>query len=183
MIGDLLISNAWDKLKDFRRKLCAADPEAKNTYRDWALLLILIRALPKDFAFSTNTLDAQPDLSVEKKLKRLQTKESRLNESRQDQVFVGFTRNSESKPHMNRTSLQASEGDGSSCIPECCICDIRHFIKACPFMEVARIAIQDYIRQTKIMKKHKLKPLPSLKNSSRPSSLPKHEKRIDLNRI
>ncbi|KHJ32231.1 hypothetical protein EV44_g3101 [Erysiphe necator] len=180
-IGDMSIINAWDKLKDFRRKLCAADPEAKDTYRDRALLLILIRALPKDFTSTIDTLDAQPDLSVEEKLKRLQTKESRLvNESKQDQAFVGFTRNSESKPYMNRTRLQASEGDESGYTPECYICDRRHFVKACPFMEVARLAVQDYIRQEKLMKKHNLKPLPNSKNPSRPSSLPKHRKRTDL---
>ncbi|KHJ32862.1 hypothetical protein EV44_g4333 [Erysiphe necator] len=180
-IGDMSIINAWDKLKDLRRKLCTADPEAKDTYRDRVLLLILIRALPKDFTSTIDTLDAQPDLSVEEKLKRLQIKESRLvNESKQDQAFVGFTRNSESKPYMNRTRLQASEGDESGYTPECYICDRRHFVKACPFMEVARLAVQDYIRQEKLMKKHNLKPLPNSKNPSRPSSLPKHRKRTDL---
>lgn len=180
-IGDLSIIDAWDKLKDFRRKLCAADPEAKDTYRDRALLLILIRALPKEFTSTIDTLDAQLDLTVEEKLKRLQTKESRLvKESKQDQAFVGFNRYSQSKPRMNRTRLQASEGDESGYTPECYICDRRHFIKACPFMEVARSAVQDYIRQEKLMKKHKLKPLPNSRNSPRPSILPKHKNRTDL---
>lgn len=61
---------------------------------------------------------------------------------------------------MNRTRLQASEGDESGYTPECYICDRRHFVKACPFMEVARLAVQDYIRQEKLMKKHNLKPCP-----------------------
>jgi hypothetical protein len=42
--GDATIIGTWDKLKDFRRKLAAADANLKNTYNDEALFLILSRS-------------------------------------------------------------------------------------------------------------------------------------------
>lgn len=87
-LGDLKIIEAWDRLKDYRRKLCAADEDAKYTYRAKALLLILILALPKEYTATIDTLDTVSNIIVEEKLRRLQTKETRLaNEVKEDQAF------------------------------------------------------------------------------------------------
>lgn len=64
-LGDLKIIEACDRLKDYKRRLCAADEDAKYTYRDKALLLILIRALPKEYTATIDTLDAISDITVE----------------------------------------------------------------------------------------------------------------------
>lgn len=113
-IGDLSIIDTWDKLKDFRRKLCAADYEVKDTYQLRALLLILIRAIPKEYTSTIDTLDAQPDLSFEEKLKRLQTKESRLaSETKPDQALLAFNRYSEPNQFSNRDRSQPKEADES----------------------------------------------------------------------
>jgi hypothetical protein len=56
--ADNTIVRAWDKLKDYRRKLRAADLNAKNAYNDLALLLVLVRALPKEYETTIDTLNA-----------------------------------------------------------------------------------------------------------------------------
>jgi gag-polypeptide of LTR copia-type len=72
------IIGAWDKLKGYRRKLGAADPEAKGAYTDRSLLLVLTRALPKDYKTMINSLDIQTELTVDEKIKHLEAKEMRL---------------------------------------------------------------------------------------------------------
>lgn len=73
-IKSLSILEAWDKLKDYCRKLYAANSNQKDIYRDQDLILILIRALPKDYTATIDTLDAETALSVEEKLKQFQLK-------------------------------------------------------------------------------------------------------------
>src|SRR5438045_7349371 len=52
-INTLSLHNAlpisWDKLKDYRRKLSAADQEAGKIYSDAAMYLILTRSLSTDY--------------------------------------------------------------------------------------------------------------------------------------
>jgi hypothetical protein len=75
---DSTIVGSWDKLKDYRCKLGAVDTNAKTAYNDAALLLVLIRSLPKSFETTINTLNAQSSLTVDNKLKHLEEKESRI---------------------------------------------------------------------------------------------------------
>jgi hypothetical protein len=75
---DSTIVGSWDKLKDYRRKLGAADTNAKTAYNDTVLLLMLIRSLPKSFETTIDTLNAQSSLIVNNKLKHLEKKESRI---------------------------------------------------------------------------------------------------------
>ncbi|KAF1935528.1 hypothetical protein EJ02DRAFT_516388 [Clathrospora elynae] len=70
------IVSAWEKLKD-QRKLVAADADTDETYKDSALLLVIIRSLPKIFGTTIDTLSAQINLTVEQKLKFLEEKEVR----------------------------------------------------------------------------------------------------------
>jgi hypothetical protein len=71
----------WDKLKGYCCKLGAADTEVKDAYTDKLLLLILTRALLKDYKTIIDSLDIQTRLTVDKKLKHLEVKEMRLKES------------------------------------------------------------------------------------------------------
>ncbi|POS86677.1 hypothetical protein EPUL_002198, partial [Erysiphe pulchra] len=158
-IGDLKIIDAWDKLKKYRRKLYAVDKDAIGTYRDRALLLILIRTLPKQYTSTIDTLDAQPDLTVEEKLKRLQTKENRLaSEDREDMALIGSHRNRGVKSSQFGNYL-AEEGSDSGFAPICYICDERHFVKSCPYMKIARTAVQEHIHENKNQKKPKKRPI------------------------
>jgi len=52
------IMGSWDKLKGYRHKLEAADANAKSTYNNAALLLVLTRSLPKKFETTIDTLSA-----------------------------------------------------------------------------------------------------------------------------
>jgi hypothetical protein len=65
-------------LKDYRHKLRVADTNAKTAYNNTALLLVLIRSLPKSFKTIIDTLNAQSSLTVDNKLKHLEEKESRI---------------------------------------------------------------------------------------------------------
>ena len=146
--NDMTIIQGWDKLNEYRRKLCAADMRSKHSYQDEALLLILIRSLPKEYVATIDTLDAITDLSVEEKLKRLQTKESRLISSqRNENAFPSFQNDKTRSSRELRTTPEQSEDSGYS--PLCYLCGRRHFIKACPFMEIAQDAVHEYIRTTK----------------------------------
>jgi hypothetical protein len=71
------VVRSWEKLKDYRRKLVAADADTNRAYKDSALLLVLIRSLPKRFGTTINTLNAQLSLTVKQKLKFLEEKEVR----------------------------------------------------------------------------------------------------------
>jgi hypothetical protein len=62
---------AWAKLKEYRRKVIAADSNLKATYPDAALFLILSRSLPASFKPLTCTFIAQPTSSIEEKIDML----------------------------------------------------------------------------------------------------------------
>ena len=51
------ITASWDKLKEYRRKLVNADATVESAYPDRTLLLVLIRALPKSYSSTINTLN------------------------------------------------------------------------------------------------------------------------------
>jgi hypothetical protein len=70
----------WDKLKGYYHKLEATDTEAKNAYTDKSLLLILTRALLKDYKTIINSLNIQTRLTMDEKLKHLEVKKMRLKE-------------------------------------------------------------------------------------------------------
>lgn len=110
--------------------------------------MILIRSLPKEYVATIDTLDAMKDLPVEEKLKQLQTKESRLISSqRNENAFPSFKNDKNRFLRDLQTTSEQSEDSGYS--PPCYLCGRRHFIKACPFMEVAQDAVHEYIRTTK----------------------------------
>lgn len=78
---EMTIIEAWDKLKEYRRHLGAANAKAKDIYNDDALLLILTRALPEEYRNVIDILHIQTNLSIEDKIKHLQAKELRLQDN------------------------------------------------------------------------------------------------------
>jgi hypothetical protein len=71
---------AWAKLKEYCRKVIAADSNLKATYPDAALLLILSRSLPSSFKPLTRAFVAQPTLSIEEKIDMLVEHEMNMRE-------------------------------------------------------------------------------------------------------
>ncbi|KAG9379184.1 hypothetical protein A1F94_009540 [Pyrenophora tritici-repentis] len=59
----------------------------KSAYKDSALLLVLIRSLPKEFKTTIDTLNAQLNLTVEQKLKFLEEKEVRDQQDANEKLF------------------------------------------------------------------------------------------------
>ncbi|KAI1559706.1 UBN2 multi-domain protein [Pyrenophora tritici-repentis] len=84
------IVGSWEKLKDYRRKLVAADADTNGAYKDSALLLVLIRSLPKEFKTTIDTLNAQLNLTVEQKLKFLEEKEVRDQQDANEKALPAF---------------------------------------------------------------------------------------------
>jgi hypothetical protein len=76
---EMTIIEAWDKLKEYRRNIGAADQVAKSVYQDTALYLILTWSLPVDYQGVSDTLNIQVSLIIKDKIKYLQTKEVGLH--------------------------------------------------------------------------------------------------------
>ncbi|KAI1002675.1 hypothetical protein K3495_g5522 [Podosphaera aphanis] len=74
----LTIMDAYNKLKEIRRKIASTKPSAKGQYDHEALLLILISALPKVYQSTVDYLSINNELSVDEQLKHLENKEERL---------------------------------------------------------------------------------------------------------
>ena len=104
------IMGSWDKLKGYRRKLGAADANAKSSYNDAALLLVLTRSLPKKFKTTIDTLSAQSSLTVDDKLKHLEEKESRTsNNTEQARAATRVRTDKYTIPNRRRSENTDSE--------------------------------------------------------------------------
>jgi hypothetical protein len=133
---DSTIVGSWDKLKDYRRKLGAADVNAKTAYNDAALLLVLIRSLPKSFETTIDTLNAQSSLTVDDKLKHLEEKESRMKVDT-EQAHAARAR-PYVIPHRRDSTSERSVSPRSNCY----LCDGKHWMRNCPEIERARKLIK-----------------------------------------
>lgn len=133
---DSTIIGSWDKLKDYRRKLGTADANAKTAYNDAALLLVLIRSLPKSFETTIDTLNAQSSLTVDDKLKYLEEKESRIKADA-EQAHAARARRYVI-PHRRDSTPERPVSPRSNCY----LCDGKHWLRNCPEMERARKLIK-----------------------------------------
>ncbi|KAI0568360.1 hypothetical protein Alg130_12054, partial [Pyrenophora tritici-repentis] len=64
--------------------------DTNGAYKDSALLLVLIRSLPKEFKTTIDTLNAQLNLTVEQKLKFLEEKEVRDQQDADEKALPAF---------------------------------------------------------------------------------------------
>jgi len=62
---NLTITDAWNKLKELRRKISSSKPSAKGQYDDEALMLILTTALPQPYQSTIDSLNINTSLSVD----------------------------------------------------------------------------------------------------------------------
>ncbi|KAG9247602.1 hypothetical protein BJ878DRAFT_388211, partial [Calycina marina] len=127
------VTEVWEKLKDYRRKLRAADTNAKSAYNHWALLLVLVRSLPKSFATTIDTISARGNLTVEDKLKYLEEKESRArNEDEQAHAAIRVRSDEYTPPHRRRHSSDFERSKSPRNKPKCYLCDERYWMRDCP---------------------------------------------------
>jgi hypothetical protein len=164
------IVGSWEKLKDYRRKLVSADADSNGAYKDSALLLILIRSLPKRFETTIDTLNAQLSLTVEQKLKFLEEKEVRDKQDTNEQALPAFrTAKKYVPPHKRGNkdfpSSSDSEPTTKSSI-QCHLCDKPHWMRDCPKLVKARKLLREYEAEKKQRKKKPSPPKPP------PSKLP-----------
>lgn len=148
------IVGSWEMLKDYRRKLVAADPAFNGAYQDSALLLVLCRSLPEAFTTTIDTFNAQLNLTVKQKLKFLEEKEIRNQQKADEQAHAAFRRTDKyippQKRRSHRTSLSSSDSEPRSRSRlECRLCDERHFLRECPNFEKARELLKEYKARTK----------------------------------
>lgn len=148
---DSTIIGAWDKLKGYRRKLGAADENARNAYNDSALLLVLIRSLPKEYETTVDTLNAQSSLTVEAKLKHLEAKQIRLQREEQahpaSEVKSKYGSGKYVPPQRRERQDSTSSSGNTTSDYTCYLCDEKHFLRNCPSLKYARKAVQERIQQ------------------------------------
>jgi hypothetical protein len=154
--ADSTIIESWDKLKDYRRKLAAADAKTKEAFSDSALLLVLIQALPPAYEVTIDTLNAQSSLSTEERLKHLEQKELRLRDTEEhahpafrakksDKYMPPHRRESSGRGRKRRDSSSSSSGNTTSDYV-CYLCNDKHFLRHCPYIKIAQKAVREKIK-------------------------------------
>ncbi|KAI1515892.1 Retrotran-gag-2 domain containing protein [Pyrenophora tritici-repentis] len=143
------IVGSWEKLKDYRRKLVAADADTNGAYKDSALLLVLIRSLPKEFKTTIDTLNAQLNLTVEQKLKFLEEKEVRDQQDANEKALPAFRKTEKYVPPYRRRNhknspLSSDSESGAKFTVQCFLCDGAHGVRDCPRRERARKLLKEY---------------------------------------
>ncbi|KAI1690371.1 Retrotran-gag-2 domain containing protein [Pyrenophora tritici-repentis] len=134
------IVGSWEKLKEYRRKLVAADADTNGAYKDSALLLVLIRSLPKEFKTTIDTLNAQLNLTVEQKLKFLEEKEVRDQQDADEKALPAFRKTEKYVPPYKRRNhksspLSSDSESGTKFMVQCFLCDGAHGVRDCPRRE------------------------------------------------
>ncbi|KAF7569560.1 UBN2 multi-domain protein [Pyrenophora tritici-repentis] len=143
------IVGSWEKLKEYRRKLVAADADTNGAYKDSALLLVLIRSLPKEFKTTIDTLNAQLNLTVEQKLKFLEEKEVRDQQDADEKALPAFRKTEKYVPPYKRRNhksspLSSDSESGTKFMVQCFLCDGAHGVRDCPRRERARKLLKEY---------------------------------------
>ncbi|KAF5207339.1 hypothetical protein FRX31_003074, partial [Thalictrum thalictroides] len=137
---------AWDKLKEFRRKLGVANPDMRSAYNDVALFLVLSRSLPDEYTSTIDSLDVQSVLTVDEKLKHLEMKELRLKAS-SEHAHASFKQKSKKfVPIQHRKDYSSSSDGAESSSSRCILCgEEKHWLRRCPHL----LSAQKFIRAEK----------------------------------
>lgn len=153
------IDGSWSKLKEYRRKVIAANTAMKNAYPDEALLLILTLALQKQGRYTAvidGFLTAQ-SLSVDEKVKILQEKETRLQDleprsNSKERAHAAWRQHKQVYRHPNHQSRRdsnSSEQSMTGIAQECFCCgSADHFVADCEFQAASR----EYARNLRMQK-------------------------------
>jgi hypothetical protein len=147
------IDGSWTKLKEYRRKLVAANSEMRLAYPDGALLLILTIALRKEGHYSA-ILDGfltQQTLSTEEKIKILGEKETQLKGTAKDErAHAAWRQHKAVYHHPNHPPRRNSNNSDTSMADvalECFCCgSTEHFVADCKYQAASR----EYARKLRL---------------------------------
>ncbi|KAI0994642.1 hypothetical protein K3495_g13538 [Podosphaera aphanis] len=145
----LTIMEAWNRLKDLRRKTVAAKPSAKGQYDNEALMLILISALPKTYQSTIDSLSINVELSVEDQLKHLENKEERLKLSPEEDERANAARR---RPPPKRQNTSSDIEMGGTADVECYLCFGNHIVVNCKYLERAQKLVSGIRKIKKVLK-------------------------------
>lgn len=148
--GDLTINDAWNKLKDLRRKIIAAKPTSKGQYDDESLMLILTNSLPNQFQSVIDDLNINSNLSIDDQLKHLESKEERLALKKEPNEPALISRNL-----LKPKKLQSKNYSESNPV-ECFLCDDHHYVVDCKYLAHCRDVVSD-IKKKKRKSAHQYK--------------------------
>jgi hypothetical protein len=122
------IDAAWDKLKEYRRKMEAGDPALKATYPDKTLLNVLTRTLPKEFTAILDGFRTNQSLAIDERLKILVEKEEDLKDA--EKAYWSRRRNKRDSRRSSDTSMK--DDSGKQC---CYLCGEEHWARDCDLKE------------------------------------------------
>lgn len=145
---EMTVIEAWDKLKEYRRKLGAANPAFKDSYRDEALLLVLTRSLPSEYQTTIDAMSVQSTLAVEDKIKYLTAKELSIQETEQahtaSRKYVIPNRRRDSRG--SSPPIQQDRGETANTYT-CHLCEQEgHFLRDCKDLALAQALIRKHYR-------------------------------------
>lgn len=142
------IDACWSKLREYRRKLIAADSNLKQTYPDQALLLILTRSLPTEYKATRDGLRLQQQLTVDEKIKILVEVDEETREAESKALIARQSR--QDSRRKRRSSSGSSNSDKSPKRKlECYICGEEHLARDCAWRGRLHELIQSKERPTK----------------------------------
>jgi hypothetical protein len=126
---------AWVKLKEYCRKVIAANPNLKMTYPDAALFLILSRSLLSSFKLLTHAFVAQPTLSIEEKIDMLVEYKMNIRdeELNTEKAHIAKSKSKVSK-HCHCSSNSDSDEDN---LINCYLCNGDHAFRFCSHVKLA----------------------------------------------
>jgi hypothetical protein len=162
---DVGIDGSWTKLKEYRRKLIAANGAMRNAYPDDALFLILTLALGESqYTAVIDGFLTQSSLSTEEKVKILQEKEARIQDTKtssgsKERANAAWRQHNAVYRHPNHHSRRASNSsdvDMTDVAFECFCCgSTEHFIADCEFRE----AVKEFARNLRLKKERQTRKL------------------------
>ena len=164
------MDSSWTKLKEYRRKLVAADASMKTAYPDTSIFLILTVALRRHQEYSS-ILDGfltQQSLTTDEKLKILMEKEDQLKGSTEEKAHAAWRHNKGlyRKTSHNRRNSNDSDMSMKDSYDECFCCGgTDHFAAKCEFREASR----EYAKGLRLRKESGKEPKPHRKSYHRKS--------------
>jgi Reverse transcriptase (RNA-dependent DNA polymerase)/gag-polypeptide of LTR copia-type len=160
MEDNMTIEDAWTRLHELRRRVVTEDSSLKGAFTKAGLFQYLLAALPIDYSAIRDSLDTQPDVPIETKLKMLQSKEQRVQDEQTAlvarQQSYRSERSSRSHGRFNPPGGLNARSTSRPRQLECYLCGKDHFVKDCPIRDEMR----QFVRERKsLSRSHSQKPM------------------------
>jgi hypothetical protein len=141
------IFGASAELKEYCRRVIAADSSLRATYPDDALFLVLPRSLPDPFKPLTRAFIAQPTLSIAEKIEMPLEYEIDIwdEETKTEMAHIAKSRAKVSKCRRQHSDSDSKEGSSIKCH----LCDGDHALRFCNHVNLGQKLLKRYIRKQK----------------------------------